>query len=73
MLDLCCCVVGLSSFREWRLLSSHDLQASRGGLSCCGAQSPECVGSVVAAFRLSCLTACGILDPEPGIEPITLH
>ena len=72
VLDLCCCVWAFSSFREWRLHSSHGLQASHGGFSC-GAQYLECVGSAVAAFRLSCLTAGGILVLEPGIEPITLH
>ena len=38
-------------------------------LSSCGAQVPECMGSVVAAHGLSCPAACGILVPRPGIEP----
>ena len=37
-------------------------------LSRCDAWPPECVGSVVAA-QLSCPVACGILVPQPGIEP----
>ena len=39
------------------------------GLSRCGAQGPECQGSVVAEPRLSCPMAYGILVPRPGIEP----
>ena len=27
------------------------------------------MGSVVVVYRLSCPTACGILDPRPGIKP----
>ena len=57
------------------------------GLSSCGAQAPEHMssvvaarrlislwrtGSVVAARRLSCHVACGILVPQPGIEPVSL-
>jgi len=38
-------------------------------LSTCGMPSPEHTGSVVAVCRLSCSTACGILVPQPGIEP----
>ena len=37
-------------------------------LSRCGAQGPECQGSVVAEPRLSCPIAYGILVPLPGIE-----
>ena len=55
-------------------------------LSSCGARAPErvgsvvcgmwalslrCAGSVVVAHRLSCPTACGILVPQPGIEPVS--
>jgi len=29
------------------------------------------VDSVVAASRLSCSKACGILVPHPGIEPVS--
>ena len=38
-------------------------------LSSCGARDPEHEGSVVVAYGLSCLAACGILVPRPGIEP----
>ena len=34
-----------------------------------GIQPPAHVGSVAAAPRLSCSAACGILVPQPGIEP----
>ena len=30
-----------------------------------------CVGSVIAAHRLSCPVACGILVPKPGIKPMS--
>ena len=39
------------------------------GLHSCNVQTLECAGSVVAACRLSCPTARGILVPQPGIEP----
>ena len=39
------------------------------GLCSCGAWALECVGSVVVACGFSCPTACGILVPQPGIEP----
>ena len=39
------------------------LVAVRGLLSSCGAWALERAGSVVAAFRLSCPAACGILVP----------
>ena len=38
-------------------------------LSSCSARAPQGAGSVVAARRLSCPAACGILVPQPGIEP----
>ena len=41
------------------------------GLSRCDSQALECTGSVVAAHRLSCPTACEILLPQPGIEPMS--
>ena len=31
----------------------------------------QCKGSVVAAHRLSCSAACGILVPWPGIKPMS--
>ena len=40
-------------------------------LSSCSMPSPERTSSVVAVCRLSCSTACGILGPQPGIEPIS--
>ena len=38
-------------------------------LSSCGTWPPEHAGSAVAACRLSCPVACGILVPWPGIKP----
>ena len=35
----------------------------------CGTQAPECSGSVVATHQLSCPMACGILVPQPEMEP----
>ena len=53
--------------------------AACGILSCvalrlpvCGTWAPECLGPVVAVCRLSCPVACGILVPQPGIEPMSL-
>ena len=40
-------------------------------LSRCGAQAPEYAGSVVTMRELSCPTACEILVPRPGIEPMS--
>ena len=51
------------------LWHAGSLVAAGGLLSSCGAQAPECAGSVVAARRLSCSTARGISFPRPGIEP----
>ena len=45
-------------------LSCWHTGSSCGLLSCCDVQ-----GSVVAACGLSCHTACGILVPQPGIQP----
>ena len=39
------------------------------GLSSYGAGAPEAMRWVVAACRLSRSAACGILVPQPGIEP----
>ena len=41
------------------------------GPSSCGLQVLEHVGSVTAGPRLSCSSACGILVPQPGIEPMS--
>ena len=42
--------------------------AARRLLSSCGTWVSEHVSSVVAAHRLSCPAACGILVPRPGIR-----
>ena len=39
------------------------------GLSKCGAWALEHSGSLTAGHRLSCPEACGILVPQPGIQP----
>ena len=39
------------------------------GLSSCGVCALERAGSVVVVHGLSCPAACGILVPQPGIEP----
>ena len=39
-------------------------------LSRCSSWTPEHVVSDVAACRLSCCSACGILDPRPGTESL---
>ena len=38
----------------------------------CGAQAPDCTGSVLVAQGLGCLVACEILVPWSGIEPTSL-
>ena len=38
-------------------------------LSGCGALAAECTGSIVAARGLRYSVACGIIVPQPGIEP----
>ena len=56
----------------WDLSLWHagfSLVVSHGLLSSCVARAPEHAGSVVAANGLSCPAACGILVPQPGIEP----
>ena len=42
------------------------------GLPTCGAQTPGHMGSVVAVGRLSCPVACGLLVPQPEIQPSCL-
>ena len=57
--------------------STQDLPLQRTGFSLvaarrpssCGTWAPECVGSVVAASGPSCPAACGILVPQPGMQP----
>lgn len=52
--------------------SGCDAQASHcSGFSHGGAWTPGCVGSVIVAHGLSCLTACGISVSGPGIEPMS--
>ena len=52
-LGLCCCMWAFSSWSEWGLLSSCDVQASYCcGLSCCGAWALGRMGSVVVVFIL---------------------
>ena len=58
----------LSSCGAWALEHTGSVVAVR-GLSSCGVWALKCSGSVVAACRLSCPAACGILVPQPGIEP----
>ena len=38
---------------------------------CCGMWSLKCVSSVVVLHRLSCPSACEILVPQTGIEPMS--
>ena len=38
-------------------------------LSSCGGWPPECPGSIAVTCRLRSSEACGILVPQPGIEP----
>ena len=45
---------------------------AHGLLAGCGAWALERMGSVVAASGLSCPAACGILVPQPEIEPTSL-
>ena len=35
--------------------------------------SLQCMDSLVGTHRLSCSTACGILVPGPGMEPVLLQ
>ena len=65
--DICVCVcVCVCVF--WRGLCWF-LIAACGLFSSCGTRTPKCMGSVVAAWGLSCPTTCGILVSCPGIEP----
>ena len=41
------------------------------GLCSCGTQALECAGSVVVVRGLSYSMACGILVPQPKIEPLS--
>ena len=61
-----------SSCSKWRLLFSCSAQASPGGGFSCGAQALGHVGSVVLAYGVSCLAACGLL-PDQGLNQYLLH
>ena len=65
VLGLCCCLQALSSCSEQGLLFSCGARAQCGGFSCRGAQILGCLGSAVAACRISCSTASGLF-PEQG-------
>ena len=61
-----------SSCGEWGLLSSCGARASHcSGFSCGGVQALGHVGFSDCGIGLSCLRACGILVPGPGIEPVS--
>ena len=73
VLGLCCYTWAFSGCSKWGLLSSRGARASHcGGVSCCGAQAPGHIGSVVAAHRLSCPVACETF-PDQGSNPCPLH
>ena len=69
MWDLHCGTWDLSLQRAGSSLRHAGSRAC--GLSSCGMWALECAGSVVAACRLSCPVACGILVPRPGIKPMS--
>ena len=43
----------------------------QGLFSSCGVQALEPMGSGVAVWGLGCPVACGILVPQPGIQPVS--
>lgn len=50
-----------------------DFVAAHGFFSShCGPRAPGHVGLLFVTHRLSCSVACGILFPQPGIEPVSL-
>ena len=53
----------------WVLVAAHGIFTAVHGLSSCGTWAPACMGSEVAVYRVSCSMICGILVPQPGIEP----
>ena len=70
MVSLHCCTSGFSSCGEQGLLSSCNARASHsGGFSRCRVQTLGSQASLVAVCGLSSPSACGILLPQPGIEP----
>ena len=62
VLGLRCCL-GFALVAESKVLTVVASLVSASGL--------QSTGSVVVACRLSCSTACGILVPQPGTEPLT--
>ena len=42
-----------------------------GPAAVCAGPAAVCAGSVVAVCVLSCPVACGILGPQPGVEPMS--
>ena len=62
-LDLCCGAQAFSSCGWW---ASHC-----SGFSCCRAQAWRCMNTVAVACRLISPVACGILVPQPRIEPVS--
>ena len=57
----------MESFAAAHRLSSCDVQAQE-----LGVRALKHVASGVVARGLSCAMACGILDPEPGFECVSL-
>ena len=52
-----------------QLQSTCALELQHMLLTCWDAGTPELLGSVVVTRRLSCPVSCGILDPQPWMEP----
>ena len=50
----------------------QDFSFAVDGLSGCGMCAPEHTSSVVETHSPSCSVVCGILVPQPGIEPTFL-
>ena len=68
---LCCCAQAFSSCSEPGLFSSCGVQASHcSGFSCCEHELEGAQASAAVVQELSFPTACGILVPRPGIEPM---
>ena len=72
-LGLHCYARAFSGFSKESLFSSCGVQASHSnGFSRCRAQAPGHAGSVVAAYRLSRPTACGLFLDQ-GSNPCPSH
>ena len=75
VLRLHCCAQAFSSCSEQGLLSSYTARASHcSGFSCWGTRAPGHVGFRTQAWYLRCtdLVALQHVDPEPGVEPVSL-